>query len=165
MTFRSLMVAATIMLGTVSGLIAQSHTFSDNQGNFSVVVPADMDKSTADSGTPGAPWTAFVGVKDGVAYFVQYKDAVERSGAEAELDFARDGFVSQGLHLVNERSIRLNGSYPGRSLSVENPQNGTVGTVNMYIANGRLYLVGAVHPTGAGEDAANSFLNSFTLLN
>jgi hypothetical protein len=164
MLSRSIAVSTLLLAGVTAAAFAQLHTFTDPDGNFSVSVPGSMTKTQSDSGTPGNPWIAFIAQDGGVNYVVQYK-AVSDNSTDGNLDWLRNWLVGQsGARVTDERSVRLNGTYPGKILSVENTAGGVSGVTAFFIANNRVYMVAAMRSSGSGSEA-DDFVSSFRILN
>jgi len=160
MSYRHWTLPSAMVVAAATALFAQSYTFSDSAGNFSVTAPGPM------TGGNGEGWIAFSTKQDGVEYYVQYRDLADISmGASALLDAIVNGVVNQsGGNPTERRSIQLNRTYPGRYLVVEDSD--TVHVFAVYLVNDRLYGIGGNYRKGGDHrDQVDQFIDSFRLLN
>lgn len=160
MSHRHWILPSAMVLAAAAVLFAQSYTFSDSAGNFSVTAPGPMTNGS------GEGWIAFSTKQDGVEYYVQYRDLANTSmGASALLDAVVDSVLNQiGGNPTERRSIQLNGTYPGRYLVVEDSD--TVHVFAAYLVNDRLYGIGGNYRKGGDHrNQVDQFIDSFRLLN
>ena len=175
-----LCVAATVLLGTVTGNAGEAtdvwQELTPPGAGFAVLLPGtptETERPLLQTVYGPVVIHLFVLQVDGgrAAYMVSYTEPPEvlrgKGGAPGEsLDGARDELLATpGRRLVSEKSISLNG-YPGRELEVDIEGGQIIMRLKLYETEDEIYEVGMTTVADRSFTSDDwKFYRSFTLLN